>query len=565
VPVRPILERIQDNGNCTATAFWGYQNDNPFVVTIPVGVNNIFSPGPPAQGQPTAFSPGRVVHAFSTVFNTSLGWTLAETTVSAAPLCTCQITGRVFEDVDYSGGPGTGFAAGTDAGLPNVRVELYNGVGTFLGTTTTAADGSYSLSAANGASYTIRVVSNSIGDSDTLPAGGYNVGFTSALAEQTYEHNGFSGNGGGGAMGGNNPAVGDPATPAGAGAGDTNVIVTLNGANLNGVDFGLAFNPVVNLNDSGQGSLRQAMLNANAIAGSGSVVFNIPGPGPHTIQPASTLPIVADPLKLDATTQPGFAGTPLIELDGTNAGAGVTGILITAGESAVQGLVINRFENGIGLTGGNENTIKTNYIGTDINGTGLLPNSQYGLLIVNSSVNQIGGNALTETNRIAGNGANGITLIGSSQNVNIRGNSIFANGGLGIDLGNDGVTANDAGDGDGGENELFNFPVIYNWVISGTNVTITGEARPESTIEFFKADNDPGGNGEGQTFIGRAIEGNPADDAISAPGIIDPTADQFSFTLTLSPPSVLTGADLLTATATDVNGNTSEFSPNAAP
>jgi hypothetical protein len=557
VPVRPILERVQDNGNCTTTAFWGYQNDNPFVVTIPIGANNTFNPGPSAQGQPTAFNPGRVANAFSTVFNSTLGWTLAGTTVSAAQISTCRITGRVFEDGDYSGGPGTGFVAGIDLGLPNVQVEHYNGLGTLLGTTTTDAAGNYSLSAANGASYTIRVVSSSIGDADTPPGGGYNVGFTSALAEQTYEHNGLSGNGGAGAMGGNNPAVSDPATLAGAGVGDTNVTVTLNGANLSGVDLGFAFNPVVNINDSGQGSLRQAMLNSNAIAGTGSVVFNIPGAGPHTIQPALALPIVADPLKLDGATQPGFAGSPLIELDGTNA-SGANGLLITAGNSLVQGLVINRFANGIGLSGGNENTIQNNYIGTDANGTGLLPNSQYGVQIVGSSINQV------EFNLIAGNGADGIALFNNSQNVSIRGNSIFANGDLGIDLrGIDGVTANDPGDGDGGENELLNFPLIYNWVISGSDVIITGEARPESTIEFFKADNDPSGNGEGQTFIGSGIEGNPGDDAISAPGLIDPTADQFSFTIT--PTSALTGTDLLTATATDVNGNTSEFSPNVAP
>jgi hypothetical protein len=562
-PVRPILERVQDNGNCTTTAFWGYQNDNPFVVTIPIGANNTFNPGPSAQGQPTAFNPGRVASAFSTVFNTTLGWTLAGTTVSAAQISTCQITGRVFEDVDYSGGPGTGFVAGTDLGLPNVQVELYNGLGTLLGTTTTDAAGNYSLSGANGASNTIRVVSSSIGDADTPPSGGYNITFTSALAEQTYEHNGLSGNGGTGAMGGNNPAVGDPATPAGAGAGDTNVTVTLSGADLSGVDLGFAFNPVVNINDSGQGSLRQAMLNANAITDTDSVVFNIPGAGPHTIQPASALPIVADPLKLDGTTQPGFAGKPLIELDGTNAGAGVNGIFITAGESLVQGLVINRFENGIGLAGGNQNTIQNNYIGTDANGIGLLPNNQYGLLIVDSSINQIGGGGPEASNLIAGNGASGIALFGASQSVSIRRNNIFANGGLGIDLGNNGVTANDAGDGDGGENELLNFPLIYSWVISGTDIIITGEARPASTIEFFRADSDPSGNGEGQIFIGSGIEGNLADDAISAPGLIDPTADQFSFTLT--PISALTGTDLLTATATDVNGNTSEFSLNVAP
>src|SRR5262249_41280309 len=72
------------------------------------------------------------------------------------------------------------------------------------------------------------------------------------------------------------------------------------------------------------GSLRAAILSANAhdntLNPGGArdlIVFAIPGAGPHTIQPLSGLPSIADPVVLDATTQPGYAGTPLIELDGS--------------------------------------------------------------------------------------------------------------------------------------------------------------------------------------------------------------------------------------------------------
>ena len=72
------------------------------------------------------------------------------------------------------------------------------------------------------------------------------------------------------------------------------------------------------------GSLREAILAANAhdnslnVGGTADLIaFAIPGPGPHTIQPLSPLPSITDPAVLDATTQPGFAGAPVIELDGS--------------------------------------------------------------------------------------------------------------------------------------------------------------------------------------------------------------------------------------------------------
>ncbi|HEX8089709.1 MAG TPA: VCBS repeat-containing protein, partial [Blastocatellia bacterium] len=83
---------------------------------------------------------------------------------------------------------------------------------------------------------------------------------------------------------------------------------------------------VTNTNDSGPGSLRQAMLDANANPGADSITFNIPGPGPHTISPTSALPMITQTVAIDATTQPGFSGNPIIELNGAGAGAGVSGL-----------------------------------------------------------------------------------------------------------------------------------------------------------------------------------------------------------------------------------------------
>ena len=89
---------------------------------------------------------------------------------------------------------------------------------------------------------------------------------------------------------------------------------------------------VTNTLDSGPGSLRQAILDANAtpnVGGPDLIRFAIPGSGAHTIQPLSPLPTITDPVVLDATTQPGYAGKPVIELDGSLA-ANSNGLTIFA-------------------------------------------------------------------------------------------------------------------------------------------------------------------------------------------------------------------------------------------
>ncbi|MGH7140512.1 MAG: choice-of-anchor U domain-containing protein, partial [Pirellulales bacterium] len=72
--------------------------------------------------------------------------------------------------------------------------------------------------------------------------------------------------------------------------------------------------------DSGPGSLRQAILNANANPGS-DITFDLPGSGPQTIQLLSPLPAVTANVTIDGSTEPGYSGTPLVVLDGSQAGA----------------------------------------------------------------------------------------------------------------------------------------------------------------------------------------------------------------------------------------------------
>ncbi len=102
---------------------------------------------------------------------------------------------------------------------------------------------------------------------------------------------------------------------------------------------------VTNALDSGTGSLRQAILNANASANNGQpdqIRFAIPGVGLHTISPLTPLPTITDPVVIDGTSQPGYTGTPVIELDGSLAGSG-NGLSISSGDTTVRGLDIHSF------------------------------------------------------------------------------------------------------------------------------------------------------------------------------------------------------------------------------
>src|SRR5262249_43145871 len=132
--------------------------------------------------------------------------------------------------------------------------------------------------------------------------------------------------------------------------------------------------------DSGAGSLRQAILDANANPGADLIAFNIGGGGVQTIAPTSPLPGITDPVTIDGTTQAGFAGSPIIELNGAGAGASSHGLIISAGNSTVRGLVINRFSvNGIVLHTNGGNVLEGNYIGTNVAGTAGLGNQVHGV------------------------------------------------------------------------------------------------------------------------------------------------------------------------------------------
>jgi titin len=186
---------------------------------------------------------------------------------------------------------------------------------------------------------------------------------------------------------------------------------------------------VSNTSASGAGSFQQAILDANATNGLDTIIFQIPGSGVHTITLANALPSISDPVVIDGTTQPGFTGTPLIELSGANAGATSDGLRLTAGNSTIRSLAINRF-GGAGIhvqLPGGTNFIQGNFIGTDPTGTLSEGNGSAaqsgGVWIDGSSGNWIGGLYPTNRNVISGNSGPGVYLLNCAGNT-VQGNLI---------------------------------------------------------------------------------------------------------------------------------------------
>ncbi|NTU86301.1 MAG: right-handed parallel beta-helix repeat-containing protein, partial [Chloroflexales bacterium] len=262
--------------------------------------------------------------------------------------------------------------------------------------------------------------------------------------------------------------------------------------------------------DSGAGSLRKALEGANSHPGPDTITFALPA-GQLTITPTAALPALSGPTIVDGLSQPG--GPVTISGNGL-AGDG----LALAGGSTVRGLAISGF-GGAGIAAG---------------GTG--------------------GNIIT-ANTITANGGPGVRVSAGTGNQISR-NSIFRNGGIAVDLGGDGATPNDPGDGDTGANNLLNVPALA--ATDGTtSIDLSGtlDAPPgKYTIELYaseKCNLSPtsdgsrlSGPGEGETFLASAE--------------MTKTSAAGSFYLSLTD---LTLADQwFSAIARDADGNSSEFS-----
>lgn len=183
--------------------------------------------------------------------------------------------------------------------------------------------------------------------------------------------------------------------------------------------------------DSGAGSLRDAITSANTTPGADTITFSI-GSGFQSIVLLSALPDISEAVILDATTQPGYAGVPLIELNGTSAPS-ASGFRITATAVTVRGFVINRFTYAGILTTGSFTTIEGNYIGVNASATATLPNGTHGVSIQSTSGATIG-STIPGMGNVIGGGNPNLMLNDSSLN-NVIGNFIGTDPTGTIDLG----------------------------------------------------------------------------------------------------------------------------------
>jgi uncharacterized repeat protein (TIGR01451 family) len=400
-----------------------------------------------------------------------------------------QISGNVFEDVNYGGGAGRALAAASGAALSGARVELYKG-GAFSSSTTTAADGSYLFLVNPSTSYVVRAVT----PTTSTRTGGSTAGL---IAVQTYRTDAGTGSvlAVTDHVGGETPGLVDAsanttnATLAGlTTAATTPQSITTSAvpatAGILGLNFGFYFGTVVNANAGGQGSLAQFITNADALGGVASLLQANQTAGKQTsifmigdgtasraglhagtklvtssnvaaIAVSSALPAITNAgTVIDGTTQTtnvatnsgswgtgGTVGTvstalatisrPTVQVVGVSSIA--TGLSITASNVTIRGLAISGFGSGatsaqIAVTGSatSGSLIEKNVIGTSAT-TFEIRSAQSSA--ANPGVSLASTTASTiSANLITANPASGIATSGTSGTLTITNNTISANG-----------------------------------------------------------------------------------------------------------------------------------------
>ncbi|PYS66634.1 MAG: hypothetical protein DMF76_00010 [Acidobacteria bacterium] len=168
-------------------------------------------------------------------------------------------------------------------------------------------------------------------------------------------------------------------------------------------------------------TLREAINAANA---GDTISFNIPGAGVHTINATNGFSITKA-VTIDGSTQPGYAGAPLIEINGAGVGAGVNGFAVSAPNVIIRGFIINRFPAyAISFDSLGNDSVQSCYLGTNATGTAASANGAGGIRI-NAPNITIGGITSGAGNLISGNKGNGIDVFVG--NATIQGNFIGTN------------------------------------------------------------------------------------------------------------------------------------------
>ncbi|NOT35466.1 MAG: T9SS type A sorting domain-containing protein [Candidatus Eisenbacteria bacterium] len=460
----------------------------------------------------------------------------------AGPAGAAAISGTVFEDPNYGGGAGRSLAAASGVPRASARVELYDATGAFSTATSTNGSGAFNLSGLGAGTYFVRVVNASVSSSRS----GYVAGVH--LAVQTHRTDATSGTPVAVTdfVGGTNPAVADPGN-AGVGASfNTSTFaftsglsgtaqsvtrVALGVADVSQADFGFCFDVIVNTNGAGQGSLRQLLVNSNALLIGGlaqvgrspgvehaiwmipngtaspglRAAFNLFGGSIALIAPTTALPAIADPLALDAQTQPGWTSAPIVRLDGSAATGAVDGLSVAASGlgTEIRGLIVTRFSrDGVSIQAGAGGvTVAGCWIGSTGNGSTLVGNADDGIEIAGGTAH-IGGIGPYDGNVITNNGDEGI---------NISGGGAVATVILGNIIGLDPNGASGGGNGDVGIA-----------ILAGANDTIGGPlpaarnsiSRNYEGIEIGTPNNVIIGNYVGTDVTGTLDRGQRSDDGI---------------------------------------------------
>jgi len=190
--------------------------------------------------------------------------------------------------------------------------------------------------------------------------------------------------------------------------------------------------------------------------------------------------------------------------------------------------------------------IQGNYIGVSADGKSPLGNAWDGISLTLFAGGQPIGGPGGAANVIAHNGESGIVMFNQHSGMPITNNRIFGNGDLGIDLSEDGVTPNDEDDPDVGPNELQNFPVLKSARAKPSGTRVKGELNSTPgqsfSVEFFA---NKAKERQGRTPIGtKVVEADAGGDV------------SFGF----NPLKKVKPGQFITATATNLNQSTSEFS-----
>ncbi len=316
---------------------------------------------------------------------------------------------------------------------------------------------------------------------------------------------------------------------------------------------------VTSASDSGTGTLRQAIIESDNTPGSNTINFNVPGQGPITIALGSALPAITNPVVIDATTQPGTPGLPGIELNGSGAGAGTTGLDLEPGASgtsstptAIKGLELNGFSgSGLVLNGASYVNVSLDDVGVAWQGTA----SGF----INYTARGNGGDGVVLTNQaahdtlsrciVANNGGNGVTLGAGANQDSVANSALTANRANGV-LITDAGTSSNVLSGD----EIGDGPAAYQSFNGGDGVLVQNSA----------SSNIVGGStaGSGNVISGNAVCGVYIKDAGTTGNLVAGNLIGTNDAGTASDPNSINGVDIVGGASFNTVGGTTPGARN---